>query len=320
MRHPRRSRRSFAIAFAVSILAAAAPASEPAPQAPARPLLWRIEGEIPSYVFGTIHLPDARVLALPAAVEQALDGADVLFTEIPFDAATLGGMAGKVMLPPEQDLKTLAGEEVFARFVRAFKAGVGSELPEPAAAALAAQLARMKPWAAMAQLAAVDYLPELLAGAQPLDVTLHARATAQGKQTGALETVDEQIGYFEALTTAEQVRLLACSLDELDEARSRGASPAKQLVEMYLQGDTEALLRELTRYLERERELKIKFLSKLVHERNAILAERIAAKRTASAGQRCFFAVGALHLAGEDGIPALLARKGLRTTRVEAVD
>ena len=47
------------------------PAAAPAVAVPTqveRPLLWRIELAPPSYLFGTIHLPDERVTKLPPVV------------------------------------------------------------------------------------------------------------------------------------------------------------------------------------------------------------------------------------------------------------
>jgi uncharacterized protein YbaP (TraB family) len=161
-------------------------------------------------------------------------------------------------------------------------------------------------------------MPDLMAGKQPLDIQLYTRATEQGKTTGGLETVDEQLAYFDALTEDEQVRMLRGALDELEAARAAGGSLTGPLVEAYLSGDTRALEREMTRNMEQDRELKTKFLATVLTGRNVILADRIAATRAANPGKRCFFAVGALHLAGADGIPARLESKGLRTTRVTA--
>ena len=69
--------------LALLVAAYAAPAAQetpaPAPQASAppaapkgSPFLWRIEGHgAAAYLYGTIHLPDDRVLSLPDTVERA---------------------------------------------------------------------------------------------------------------------------------------------------------------------------------------------------------------------------------------------------------
>jgi len=50
--------------WAIATVHAQAPAIQPTQN----PLLWRIEGTVPSYLYGTIHIPDQRVLAVPDVV------------------------------------------------------------------------------------------------------------------------------------------------------------------------------------------------------------------------------------------------------------
>ena len=63
------------------------------------PFLWRVEGPTPLYLFGTIHVPDDRVLTLPPSVVKAFTDSSAVYTEIPMDTATQMGVMGKVMLP-----------------------------------------------------------------------------------------------------------------------------------------------------------------------------------------------------------------------------
>jgi uncharacterized protein YbaP (TraB family) len=56
-------------------------------------------------------------------------------------------------------------------------------------------------------------------------------------------------------------------------------------------------------------------LVRLLDERNAPLAERIVAEH--AAGRRVFAAVGALHMVGPVGLPALLAARGFQVQRIE---
>ena len=51
-----------------------------------KPFLWRVDGPAPSYLYGTVHVPDQRVLELPQVVRRALEAADVFNAEIPLDA------------------------------------------------------------------------------------------------------------------------------------------------------------------------------------------------------------------------------------------
>jgi uncharacterized protein YbaP (TraB family) len=289
-----------------------------------RPFLWRIEGERPSFVFGTIHVPLSELQDLPPAVRQAHRTSDAFFAEIPLDSGTFQTVLRRAMLPAGQDLRLLVGPELFERFSRAVTEGLTAALtglrvvPPGAQEVLLTLFSRLKPWVAMSQLWALEYLPALLAGKPALDEALYREAQANGKEVGGLETLDEQLAHFDALSLKEQVQLLKSALDELDEAKRKGRSAGKDLVQSYLSGQDERLLGVLTKHLEAEGELKRKFLARILDRRNEILAERIARQCARAPSRSFFFAVGALHLLGERGIPALLTRKGMRVTRLDS--
>src|SRR5262249_18890414 len=133
------------LAGTISLGAQVAPAVRPTD----KPFLWRIDGTPPSYLFGTVHVPDARVLELPDVVRRAFDASDVFNAEIPLDDATQASMMGKIMLPPGQDLRKLIGEDVFARLVRVVEKSLNGKVPPGTATVFTTMLSPMKPWAAM---------------------------------------------------------------------------------------------------------------------------------------------------------------------------
>jgi uncharacterized protein len=303
--------------------AQAAPATPAAPAATAEstvkaPFLWRIEGPVPSYLYGTIHVPDQRVTTLPPAVEQAFKSSTAVFTEIPMDAALQISMMGRMMLPGDQSLTEVLGPELYARLSSTIQRSLPKDSPGPLGAAMTAMLARMKPWAAMMQLTIIEFLPEMMAGNKPLDTMLYDRAKSENKETGGLETIDEQLAIFEVLTTDEQVRMLKLTLDTMDEAHKAGRSAARELIEGYLTGDLDKLAAMSNDSMKGEPELQKKFMARALDGRNQVMVERLLAKRAERPGKTCFFAVGTLHYAGEEGIIALLQKKGLKVTRVTA--
>jgi hypothetical protein len=288
-----------------------------------RPFLWKIEGTRASYLFGTIHVPVSEIQDFPLAVRRAHRAADAFYAEIPLDAGATQTVLNRAVLPAGQDLRRIAGPALFERFSRTVTEGVTAALtgvrvaPPGAEEVLVTLFSRLKPWAAMSQIWVLEYLPAMLAGKVGLDEALYREALAQGKEVGGLETLDEQLAYFDALSLEEQVRLLKSTLDELDDARRKGLSTGKGLVQAYLSGQDQRLLGVLTKYLEAEGELKLKFLGQILYRRNEILAERIARKCAQAPDRSFFFAVGALHLLGDRGIPTLLAKKGIKATRLE---
>ena len=324
--------RLIGVASGVAVLLAGAPAlplraqAGAAPSAPAtaaatptaRPLLWAVGRTNPSYLFGTIHLPDARVVALGPAVERALTEIDTLVTEIPMDAALQMSIMGKVLLPNDQTLADVVGAPLAARLDRAIEQTLPKDAPPGSAAMLSKLLSRMKPWAAMTQLSLLEFLPDMMAGRKPLDAMLWERAQKAGKQVAALETIDEQLAVFDHFSIADQKRLLEMTLDSLDESRSKGKgrTPTQELIDAYLSGDLAILTRVMNESMEGDRELTKRFTAVALDARNQVMATRIRQRLAEKPGARYFFAVGAAHYAGDDGVVALLRKAGLDVTRV----
>jgi uncharacterized protein YbaP (TraB family) len=59
-------------------------------------------------------------------------------------------------------------------------------------------------------------------------------------------------------------------------------------------------------------------MARVLDARNRVMVDRLLAKRAERPNKTLFFAVGTLHYAGNEGIIALLEKKGLKVTRVTA--
>ena len=281
-----------------------------------KPFLWRIEGPVPSYLYGTVHVPDARVLEIPDVVRRALDASDVFTAEIPLDAATQQSLLGKIMLPPGQDLRKILGDDVFARMIRVIGKTLGNSAMPGMADMLGATLSPMKPWAAMSQIELLEFIPDIAAGRQPLDATLYGIATKAKKDLAALESVEDQVNVFEGFTNEEQARMLVATLDDLEKPRPNGLSPAQELVNLYLAGDLNQLAVEANKQQPQDAALSKKMTARVVDDRNNTMSAKIAELCSKKPARSYFFAVGALHYAGQTGIITQLTKKGFKITRL----
>jgi uncharacterized protein YbaP (TraB family) len=277
--------------------------------------LWRVDGKTPVYLFGTIHVPDDRVLALPPSVLKAFTEATAVYTEIPMDSATQMGVMGKVMLPEGTRLSDVIGERLYARMTAAAEKTLGAE-HAGMGAMLGPLFQRMKPWAAMSQLSLLEFLPEMLAGKQPLDAMLYSRAQADGKKVGALETPDEQIAVFESFTVSEQTRMLELTLDEIERVKPGGRTQTQELIDAYLTGDMSVVSQVMEEAMTGDRALMARFQDIAITRRNTLMTERILALRREQPSTVFFIAVGTAHYAGSTGIVAQLQKAGLTVTRV----
>jgi uncharacterized protein YbaP (TraB family) len=287
------------------VASSTAPAPHVAPEWK-RPLLFRVTAaKKPWYVFGTIHVPDARFQTFPPALEAALGESDAVYTEIPMDDATQSALAPRLMLPEGQSLSAVIPPQLYQRVSDAF-ASHGIPM---------APFERMKPWAVSVQVAVLDKL-FVLATQKPLDAVVYQRAQASSKTVGGLETPEEQLAMFENLTSKEQTLLLEQAVDFRDEARAAKRDPLAELLDTYVAGKDEELLRLLKEDYDPKDPLSAKLMKRVFTDRNRILFERMLARAKTSPDKVLFFAVGAGHLVGDDGVVERLRKQGMQPTRL----
>lgn len=274
-------------------------------------LLWRIEkdGVTPSFLFGTMHMSDPRVVALPAAAQVAFDGSSTLVietTEILDQSKMMAAMLANpemMMFTDETTLFSLLSAEDRAAVEQAL-----SDRGIPPAS-----VAKMKPWmiASMVALPACE-LARKTAGVPVLDVELAKQAEAAGKTLAGLETISDQLGAMASLPMDYHLRGLVETLklgDKIEDV-------IETMIVLYTQGEPGMFWPFFKAVLPAGDDGDTGFAmfeETMVTARNHTMAER-AAPFLDEGG--VFLAVGALHLPGEEGVVALLEKAGYR---VEAV-
>jgi uncharacterized protein YbaP (TraB family) len=68
----------------------------------------------------------------------------------------------------------------------------------------------------------------------------------------------------------------------------------------------------------KDKQIEKLFLDNLLHKRNRLMRDRVLANLKAAPGKAHFFAVGAAHLYGEDGLVEQLRKSGFKLTQVGA--
>lgn len=298
------------LVFALLATLSAVAAEAETPKSKLHPFLWEIgDGATKSFIYGTIHLSRPEVLAMAPEVETALESSDAVFTEIPMDPATILGMMPRMLLPDGKTLADVLPESVYKSLASTLAGMDPSMTVDP--------FERFKIWAVAATLGTMD--SGAASGGIPLDMLIFQQAAMEGKTVGGLETVDEQIAIFEGLSEDQQVLMLSETLTLIDEGNSGGESPIDSLVSVYLSGDIDALGVEFDRWMAAgDPVLGDQLRERLLTARNQLMAERIAEKIRSNPDISYFFAVGAGHLFGDDGIPALLEADGIPLRRIGA--
>ena len=291
-------------AFLALLLTAAAAAAEPA--ASERPLLWRISGEAPSYLYGTIHVSDPRVVALPEAVTSALDASEVFCSEVLLDAESQSRMAAASLLPGDATLQQVLPDELYRRTAKHLaQRGIPITMLE-----------KLRVWSLAGLLVALDELQSR--PMQPsLDELLHRRAIGAGKRLDALERIQDQLQVFDSMGPEGERAMLRQTLDYLEEIPPGAPGPLERLIQAWLAGDAEKLMQVSLEYADPDDPLTARFLEALLDRRNIGMAAGIERRVLAHPESGYFFAVGALHLPGPEGILARLRARGFQVERVE---
>jgi hypothetical protein len=231
---------------------------------------------------------------LSPALDTAFQASDLLVEEVDFGEMMASesqlAMLTRGMLPSGQSLDSVVSPATLGLVNERVKS-LGLPI-EP--------LKRFKPWALALTLLALEWQA---AGFNPdlgLDKHFYDLAHAERKAVKGLETVAFQISRFDEMTMADQDRLLAQTLKELETE----TASVTALADAWKAGDVATVEKIVLLDIKSDRRM----YERLVVERNHTWMSQIEAllRRSTPA----FIVVGAAHLVGPDGIINALKSKG----------
>ncbi len=274
-----------------ALAAATVLVATPAPAA-AEPAVWTIrDADSTIVLFGSVHLLPGGLDWRPAALDAALADADDLWFETLTDDAASGLAARRLGVLP-------AGESLLARLTPQGRARLqrqGERLGLSPAA-----VDHLRPWLADLTLSVAALLQDGAVADAGVERTLETAAPAATRRY--FETPAEQIDFLAGAPEADQLASLEETLRQLEE----DPELFTRLVRAWLAGDQAAI--------EALGVAPIRTLSPVLYERllagrNRRWTETIL-ERLAGSGTTVMV-VGAGHLAGPDGVPALLRARGV---------
>ena len=292
-----------ALGCALLLSATTASCAKPAPTkvAAVKPAMWKIaDADTTIYLFGTIHVLPADYKWRTKVFDAAAAKADTLVLEV----ADLGDntktaevftrLAMSPNLPPVLDrvpadkrpgLKTLIDKVGFP----------------------AASLAQFESWAVAITLAG-GMLKDLdLSPDNGVERKLTEEFTAAKKPIVGLETTELQLGIFDKLPQPAQDMFLA----GLAEDQADPKAEFDTMLAAWAKGDDKAIATTFDDELRQSPELT----DALLRNRNANWTAWLT-KRFDTPGT-VMVAVGAGHLAGVDSVQSMLAKQGVKVTRVQ---
>ncbi len=260
-------------------------------------MIWIAEGDTNRvYLLGSIHVLREIDHPLPDAVEIVYDDAERLVMEIDMDDIDPFGALQILMshgvLKGDTTLQDIMGPE---RYAQARASAAAIDIPIEL-------LDKTKPWLAAITVQEMIMMRVGFKAEHGIEMYLTNKAIADGKPITGLETVAQQLGFLDSLSTETQISWLLQSLVEAQQMEML----VDELVAAWRSGDVKFLEEELLFEMDAYPELH----DAILVDRNESWVAPIMALLDDS--DDYLIVVGAAHLVGEKSMPDLLSKQGVR--------
>ncbi|HBO18311.1 MAG TPA: TraB/GumN family protein [Methylophilaceae bacterium] len=262
-----------------------------------RGLFWKLKAPNGSthYLFGTIHTDDNRIIKFLPVVKKSISASDLLVVEIKPDNHSQN------LLMKDHSLKSDLTDDELKQIKKLSEFHV----------MYFENVIRMKPW-----LLAIIFDSPKPHTEFNQDYLLMAMAEDLDKEVLGIESSQEHFATMDSLSLDEQLIMLRAVLKKTDKER---LSDYNSLMKDYLSADLDQIRQtdeRLTGKLLPEA-LWAKIKIQLMDERNKKMILRI---KELSKDKQLFIAVGASHLAGQDGLLNQLKQSGFKITPMKAFE
>ena len=268
-------------------------------------LLWKIEGKDlkePSYLFGTIHMIDEKDYFLPAGFEEAFEKCDQVVFEIDMDDMTdmssVMSLLSDIVMKNGMTLNKLLSPSEYKE-VSAYFEGMGLPM---------FLLNKVKPMF-LSMLADINMDPTQVESGDIVsyEMNIYDKANAENKEVGGLETMAYQMSLFDSIPYKEQADML---LEAVRGTSTEEGGTLDETAKLYTEQNIEAMV---TMMSDDEESGVAGYEDLLLNNRNSnwikVMPQKMAQGPT-------FFAVGAGHLGGPNGVVRLLRKDGYTLTPV----
>lgn len=253
-------------------------------------LLWEISGKgltHKSYLFGTIHMIPSKDFYLSPKLDEAFGKSSKVVFEIDLkkmeDIASILPLMMKSFMP-DQKISDLVTEEEYQLIEKYFE---DKGLPM-------VLLERVKPMFLYALLSG-----DMFSEATSYELQLWEKAQIQNKKTDGLETAEFQMSIFDSIPYPVQAKLLVQSIKD----NQQTGKEYERMIELYKNEE----IQKLYDLIVNETQDFESFNDIMVFQRNKNWIPKI---EKMIAEESVFFAVGAGHLAGKEGVIHLLKNQG----------
>jgi uncharacterized protein YbaP (TraB family) len=259
-------------------------------------LLWRIEkeGYQTSYMYGTMHIIDEEYYNFTEGMIEKIKSSDAIIMEV-------GGMPNpletlELMSLDSGDIRDIFTKEEMRTIVEFFDKKIGTD-PDT----FFKMYGEMKPFFIM-QAISQNYFSQ---NTMSYDLDIMSLAGQEEIPLIGLETLEQQLGFFDAIPQDKMNEMIIQSIEEFDAEKKN----TEKMMKIYAKQRVDKLIPMMKKQSPEFMEFSDIFL----YDRNKAWIPEIKAELKT---KRCFIAVGAAHLFGENGLIDLLEKEGFNLTAV----
>jgi uncharacterized protein YbaP (TraB family) len=261
----------------------------------AHPAMWTVHGKHSTvYLLGSVHILPPNLVWRDERIEKAIYSADTYVFEVPTDAdAAKRVFADKGSLPPGQSLRAMLPPEAQTDLDADFAM---VHVPE-------ASFDTRRPWLVSLALSAIQMTQNGNSPYSGVDFSIMAEVGARGKPVRYLETLEQQF----ALLAPDDPKVELDSFEAFlkDFRTEKDELPA--MIHAWSVGDLKTLNDLTLGHLAEHPDAR----KALIDDRNRAWIKQIEPMLDNEKGT-FLITVGALHLVGDVGVPALLRADGYK--------
>lgn len=260
------------------------------------------DGALRFHLLGSVHLGTERMLDLGPRVESAFASADELVLEADLSQVSSTAMQEAtdrfgVIEPPATLADRVSPRTIALLDSWAMERGLSG-----------VTFHALEPWLVAMTFALIEFQRLGFDPALGVDKVFQERATRAGVPVVGLETLEFQFRMLAELPLELQDLMLRDSLERRDEF----AGEAREMIEAWAQGDEPRLAQIVFQHADDP--AFGDYYARVLFDRNRRMATSLAAMES---GKQRFVILGAAHMLGPAGVPALLAKQGFRVVEVQ---
>lgn len=274
-------------------------------------VLYRVTGNglsKPSYIFGTNHLVGPSFLESVKGVYEAFDEVEQVYGEVLMadmeNPDSLAAFQKKMALPDGKTLKEVLPRETYDHLYAFFYSRFGMMFDSPV---FASSMGNMRPSVLVTQLSALLYVNQHrneVNIADNLDGFFQLRAERKGKPVYGLETMEFQADVLVGQYSWErEVELLNCFLFNADD----DLKMMEELMNAYRSKNVKRIKAAADKKRHDSCDSTPEEEKLMLDDRNIAWMPKMEA---AMKEKPTFFAVGILHLLGDNGLVSMLTKAG----------